>query len=457
MLTCEHPVPPDRYNDRVEEQLRLTGFYHASQIGVVQCQKALVNALIERWHPDTHTFHLPIGECAVTLEDVALILGLPTDGLPVTGMTLSSFEALEAECLHQFGVAPRKSECRGSCIKLSWLRDLKENLPLTDEVGIQRYVKCHIMLLIGTILFGDKSGAAGVHWKFLPLLREFGSIIQYSWGSACLAHLYRALCRASRVDCKGIDGPLTLLLGWAWMRLPYLSPVPREPRSFPLANRWRNWERGDRRYRYMKLADFRKAFDELQEGEFVWVAYAVDRVDPNIIPAEIYMHSVVWSATVPLVSFECIEWHATDRYRRQFRLVQGVPEEVRNLDKAHGEVLTGPKNFNWATAPTHYMWVMHWTNRYHHVLSELPIPSQPQLKTYMHWYRGEYGNRLCLSNLVGEEDDEGNQDLDGGNHDMDEGSQDMDDDNDEQEPHSPEVPPTNPLPQEQPQFSGHLI
>nr|XP_029143454.1 serine/threonine-protein phosphatase 7 long form homolog isoform X4 [Arachis hypogaea] len=457
MLTCEHPVPPDRYNDRVEEQLRLTGFYHASQIGVVQCQKALVNALIERWHPDTHTFHLPIGECAVTLEDVALILGLPTDGLPVTGMTLSSFEALEAECLHQFGVAPRKSECRGSCIKLSWLRDLKENLPLTDEVGIQRYVKCHIMLLIGTILFGDKSGAAGVHWKFLPLLREFGSIIQYSWGSACLAHLYRALCRASRVDCKGIDGPLTLLLGWAWMRLPYLSPVPREPRSFPLANRWRNWERGDRRYRYMKLADFRKAFDELQEGEFVWVAYAVDRVDPNIIPAEIYMHSVVWSATVPLVSFECIEWHATDRYRRQFRLVQGVPEEVRNLDKAHGEVLTGPKNFNWATAPTHYMWVMHWTNRYHHVLSELPIPSQPQLETYMHWYRGEYGNRLCLSNLVGEEDDEGNQDLDGGNHDMDEGSQDMDDDNDEQEPHSPEVPPTNPLPQEQPQFSGQYV
>ncbi|RYR19441.1 hypothetical protein Ahy_B03g064210 [Arachis hypogaea] len=126
MLTCDHPVPPDRYNDRVEKHLRLTGFYHASQIGIVQCQKALVNALIERWHPDTHTFHLPIGECAVTLEDVALILGLPTDGLPVTGMTMSSFEALEAECLHQFRVAPHKSDCRGSCIKLTWLRDLKE-------------------------------------------------------------------------------------------------------------------------------------------------------------------------------------------------------------------------------------------------------------------------------------------------------------------------------------------
>ncbi|RYR28499.1 hypothetical protein Ahy_B01g052642 [Arachis hypogaea] len=102
---------------------------------------------------------------------------------------------------------------------------------------IQRYVRCHIMLLIGTILFGDKSGA-GVHWKFLPLLRDFVNIGQYSWGSACLSHLYRALCRASRYNCREIDGPLTLLLGWVWIRLSYLSPLPREPRSFPLANKF---------------------------------------------------------------------------------------------------------------------------------------------------------------------------------------------------------------------------
>ncbi|XP_057760095.1 serine/threonine-protein phosphatase 7 long form homolog [Arachis stenosperma] len=300
MLTCDHPVPSDRYNDRVEEHLRVTRFYHASQIGVVQCQKALVNALIERWHPDTYTFHLLVGECAVTLEDVALILGLPTDGLPVTGMTMSSFEALEAECLDQFGVAPRKEECRGCCIKLTWLCDLKENFQLTDEISIQ-------------------------------------SIGQYSWGSACLAHLYRALCRASRFNCKKIDSPLTLLLGWAWIRLPYLSPLPRKSRSFPLANS----------FIYFFL--------------FVWAAYDVDRVDPNIIPAEIYMQSVVWSATVPLVSFECIEWHATDRIRRKFGFVQEVPHQKWNLDKAHGEVLTGPKNLNWTTAPSHSFWVMYWT------------------------------------------------------------------------------------------------
>ncbi|RYR78613.1 hypothetical protein Ahy_A01g003449 [Arachis hypogaea] len=390
MLTCDHPVPLDRYNDR---------------IGVVQYQKVLVNALIERWHPDTHTFHFPIGDCAVTLEDVALLLGLPTDGLPITGMTMSSFEALEAECLLQFGVAPRKSDCKGSGIKLTWLWDLKENLELTDKIGIQRYVRCHIILLIRMILFGDKSGA-GVHWKFLPLLHDFGSIGQYSWGSECLAHLYRALCRASHFDCKKIDGPLTLLLGWAWIRLHIYrcflgNPTVSTSKQIIL------------RYNV-------PAFDELQEGQFVWVACAVDCVDPNIILVKIYMQSVVWSATVPLVSFECIEWHATDWYRRQFSFVQGVPYQERNLDKAHGEVLTGPKNLNWTIAPSHSFWVMHWTNRYNHVLIELSMPSQHPLDTYMYWYRTKFGDRLNLSNLVVQENDEGNQD--------------MDDDNEEQEP-----------------------
>ncbi|RYR40691.1 hypothetical protein Ahy_A09g046431 [Arachis hypogaea] len=54
---------------------------------------------------------------------------------------------------------------------------------------------------------------------------------------------------------------------------------------------------------------------------FVWVVYGVDRVDPDIIPADVYMHSVVWSAMVLLISFECIEWDTTDRFRRQFSFI----------------------------------------------------------------------------------------------------------------------------------------
>ncbi|RYR04449.1 hypothetical protein Ahy_B06g084177 isoform F [Arachis hypogaea] len=50
---------------------------------------------------------------------------------------------------------------------------------LTTHETMERYTRCHIMSLFGTTLFADKFGA-GVHWKFLPLLRnisESGHIV----------------------------------------------------------------------------------------------------------------------------------------------------------------------------------------------------------------------------------------------------------------------------------------
>ncbi|QHO27858.1 uncharacterized protein DS421_7g211610 [Arachis hypogaea] len=253
-------------------------FDYPNYIGVVQCQAALVNALIERWRPETHSFHFPVGECAVTLEDVALIYGFPTNGLPVTGPTLSSYEALEAECLDQFGVAPRQADCRGSFIKLTWFRALKDRLVLVDDIQIQR---------------------------------------------------------ATRVECKEIDGLLTLLLAWAWISLSFLAPILSNPRIFPIANRWHNWERENWPYRLRKLEHLRGNLDAL--------------------------------------------------LRRQFGLTQGVPQQERDLGEAHGQVLTGPKNQDWSG--THSVWVMHWMNRYSHVLVQDTVPSQHQSDIYLHWYR----------------------------------------------------------------------
>ncbi|MBA0766939.1 hypothetical protein Gotri_015929 [Gossypium trilobum] len=45
--------------------------------------------MVERWRLETHTFHLPYGECTITIEDVSLQLGLPINGEVVTGPMLS--------------------------------------------------------------------------------------------------------------------------------------------------------------------------------------------------------------------------------------------------------------------------------------------------------------------------------------------------------------------------------
>ncbi|MBA0618730.1 hypothetical protein Godav_028030 [Gossypium davidsonii] len=39
----------------------------------------LISAFIERWRPETYTFHLLCRECTITLEDVQLQLGLLVD------------------------------------------------------------------------------------------------------------------------------------------------------------------------------------------------------------------------------------------------------------------------------------------------------------------------------------------------------------------------------------------
>jgi hypothetical protein len=47
---------------------------------------AALTSLVDRWRPETDTFHLPCGEITVTLQDIAMILGLPIDGAPVSRM-----------------------------------------------------------------------------------------------------------------------------------------------------------------------------------------------------------------------------------------------------------------------------------------------------------------------------------------------------------------------------------
>jgi hypothetical protein len=45
--------------------------------------EALLIGLVDRWRLETHTFHLPFGEMAVTLKDIAMLTGLSIRGRPV--------------------------------------------------------------------------------------------------------------------------------------------------------------------------------------------------------------------------------------------------------------------------------------------------------------------------------------------------------------------------------------
>ena len=64
--------------------LRLEGLFRAPSREIDHC---LISALVERWRPETHTFHLPHGEMSITLQDVEVVFELPIDGEVFVGAT----------------------------------------------------------------------------------------------------------------------------------------------------------------------------------------------------------------------------------------------------------------------------------------------------------------------------------------------------------------------------------
>lgn len=61
--------------------LAACGFEHLIHLPDIRVNHGLLTALIERFHSETQTFHLLIGEITVTPEDVYRILRIPFHAL----------------------------------------------------------------------------------------------------------------------------------------------------------------------------------------------------------------------------------------------------------------------------------------------------------------------------------------------------------------------------------------
>ncbi|KAJ9189985.1 hypothetical protein P3X46_001224 [Hevea brasiliensis] len=215
-----------------------SGFIGVSQMRFFVLDWHLISALIERWRPEMHTFILLIRECTITLEDIDIITRLPIDDHAVTGNYRLDWPSV---CEEYLGIRPPPHVFKGCGLYMSWLIGQFEAIPEeADDATLLIHARAYIMRLIVGSLFNDKSNTR-VNLMFLPLLADMRQARQYSWGSACLAYLYRELCRGANPETKEISGALFILQIWAWERIETVAlslPDPAPHDDAPLGSRY---------------------------------------------------------------------------------------------------------------------------------------------------------------------------------------------------------------------------
>ncbi|XP_028075404.1 protein MAIN-LIKE 1-like [Camellia sinensis] len=204
-------------------------------ISLVSCSykfvnKVIVSAFVERWQPETNTFHLPFGKMSPTLDDVSVILGILVIGKPVSCKNLSNVDAanLLVEALEvtidEANVALKVA--RGQSIKAEWLRQRFGSVSDADNDNIiECTARACLLYLLGCTLFADKTGIR-VSVVYLSFLMDLQSVASYAWGAAALALLYRQLGTATRYAIKQMAGYMTLLEAWIYKHFVGARPHP---------------------------------------------------------------------------------------------------------------------------------------------------------------------------------------------------------------------------------------
>ncbi|XP_021755515.1 protein MAIN-LIKE 1-like [Chenopodium quinoa] len=209
----------ERFTAATTTRIRQTGLSHLPNIMHDHLDFPLISAFVERWQPDTNTFHLPFGEMTIMLHDVHYILGIRVDGDMVVGDLPSDQYRTLVGGLLQLTPEELQVKTQNAIYKNGGVHTdqiiarcrSKEQLEAVQAIG-------YMWVLLGNTLFTDKSGTR-THPSFLSELcieDKLEKLTRYSWGSASLAYLYRQLGHATRNGCDSIAGCLTLLQAWIY-------------------------------------------------------------------------------------------------------------------------------------------------------------------------------------------------------------------------------------------------
>lgn len=319
-------------NERQQQLVDASGLGNLKYMGDLAINRTMLRVFCELWSKETNTARFHDFEMAPSLRDTAYILGIPIIGRAVTTgavLNMSSEELL----LQYLGRVPGSKDCRGSRVKLSWLHSKFSQLsehPTDKEIACK--TRAYLLYLIGATLFSDKDKGY-VSPKYLPLLSDFDKVREYAWGTAALAHLYKALsalASSHSIARKRLFGSATLLMGWIYEYIPAMRPEMEDDPALvvPRVCRWAGHAISQPA---KEASDIRKAFSQLRVSDVNWEPYK--GMDPASIPNICSAPDSICFSRTWLINFNVREVYLPDRFARQFGQEQHPAGDVGGFQR----------------------------------------------------------------------------------------------------------------------------
>ncbi|KAL5193490.1 Protein MAIN-LIKE 1 [Glycine soja] len=255
------PVPA------IEGLIAGTGLSPLIACSVDTGDRGLLSAFVERWHRETSSFHLPVGELTITLDDVSSLIHLPVIG------DLHAFQSLHVDDavqmlvdllmsllgLRQSSVADRTYACNGYVIYI--------NADAKQVIGQLRLT--HIFF---TYWVANKS-ATNVHVVYLEALRDLSMTERYAWGVAALVHMYDQLNDASMSHSRQLGGYITLLQCWIYKHFPSVAESTADQDYDEASPRVCRWITTKKTVKSIRMPSYRERLDRLRIPDVYWIPY----------------------------------------------------------------------------------------------------------------------------------------------------------------------------------------
>ncbi|XP_006599223.2 protein MAIN-LIKE 1-like [Glycine max] len=267
-----------RHVPAIEGLIADTGLSPLIACSVDTGDRGLLSAFVERWHWETSSFHLPVGELTITLDDVSSLLHLPIIG------DFHAFEPLHVDDAVQMlvdllMVSPESAraetvQCRGTYVRLQWVRDIYQRRCQASHWTAA--ARAYLLHLLGCTLFANKS-ATNVHVVYLEALWDLSMIDRYAWRVTALVHMYDQLNDASMSHSRQLGSYITLLQCWIYEHFPSVAESTADQDYDEASPRACRWIATKKMVKSIRTPSYRERLDRLRIPDVCWIPYGEHR------------------------------------------------------------------------------------------------------------------------------------------------------------------------------------